>query len=223
MYCSKSCSRKGKSNNRVQEIPKETLIDLYWKQGFTIWEIGDSYGISGETVRRMMIKHNIQRRKSLESVKKRVDKRDLLGLTKDKLKELYEKKGLSIKMIADIYNVGTCTIHRWLIKDGIKRRTLSETAKKRTGPKNPFWRGGYEPYYGPNWFEQREKALKRDNYTCQKCGARGDDVHHIIPFRKFGLANYLKANELSNLITLCKSCHGKENGKEDCVLHIIKV
>lgn len=33
-------------------------------------------------------------------------------------------------------------------------------------------------------------------------------VHHIIPFRKFG-KDIDKANEFSNLISLCYSCHSK--------------
>jgi hypothetical protein len=82
------------------------------------------------------------------------------------------------------------------------------------GADNPAWRGGYEPYYDPNWEEQRRTALERDNYTCQKCGSpqkgREHDVHHIIPFHKFGLERYLEANSLNNLITLCLNCHRKE-------------
>jgi predicted HNH restriction endonuclease len=33
------------------------------------------------------------------------------------------------------------------------------------------------------------------------------DVHHVKPFRDFGVANYLEANQLDNLVTLCKPCH----------------
>lgn len=70
-------------------------------------------------------------------------------------------------------------------------------------------------YYGPDWKSQKRKARKRDNYTCQICGIdqskypRALDVHHIIPFRKFGLKNYQQANQLSNLVSLCKHCHRK--------------
>lgn len=85
------------------------------------------------------------------------------------------------------------------------------------GGKNPNWKGGYEPYYGPNWHEQRGKALERDNHICQLCGVpengRQHDAHHIVPFREFGLGRYEEANRLENLITLCPSCHMKvENG-----------
>lgn len=68
-------------------------------------------------------------------------------------------------------------------------------------------------YYGPNWKAQKHKARKRDNYTCQNCSIkqgeypRALDVHHIIPFREFGLTNHEQANQLSNLVSLCKHCH----------------
>jgi len=76
------------------------------------------------------------------------------------------------------------------------------------GSLNPAWKGGYEPYYGPNWHEQRRKALIRDNFTCHRCfGKRGGrlEVHHIIPFRQF--RNYIEANRLENLLTYCIRCH----------------
>jgi len=70
--------------------------------------------------------------------------------------------------------------------------------------------------YGPNWQTQRAKALERDGRRCQICGAGGDSitlhVHHKRPFREFSYVrdvneNYLDANKLENLVTLCPSCH----------------
>lgn len=79
--------------------------------------------------------------------------------------------------------------------------------------------------YGPDWQEQRKKALERDGYRCQTCGAGPDfeghqkpqrgpglHVHHMRPFRDFGYVpgsndNYRQANRLQNLVTLCASCH----------------
>ncbi len=79
------------------------------------------------------------------------------------------------------------------------------------GENHPQWRGGREKYYGPNWTKQKNLARKRDNYICSNCKTKEDgrahDVHHIVPFRKFGKINYLEANNLNNLITLCPSCH----------------
>lgn len=68
--------------------------------------------------------------------------------------------------------------------------------------------------YGPNWQEQRQQALARDQRRCRTCGAGGAllHVHHIRPFREYGYVpgsneNYRQANQLDNLITLCPSCH----------------
>jgi DEAD/DEAH box helicase domain-containing protein len=69
--------------------------------------------------------------------------------------------------------------------------------------------------YGPNWQTQRRLALERDQGRCRNCGATGPamlHVHHIRPFREFGYfrgqnENYIKANKIDNLVTLCASCH----------------
>jgi len=81
------------------------------------------------------------------------------------------------------------------------------------------WKGGYKGYYGSNWVQQRRKALERDNRTCKICKktqkqlGKNPDVHHIIPFKKFGIERYKEANKLSNLICFGNSCHSKvENG-----------
>lgn len=102
-----------------------------------------------------------------------------------------------------------CAAHRaeWL------KRTL-------VGKNSPLWKGGEKIYYGPNWNEQKRLARKRDNNTCQVCGrtqkknGKALDVHHVVPFRSFNYIpgeneNYLQANELTNLICLCKRCHRK--------------
>jgi DEAD/DEAH box helicase domain-containing protein len=65
--------------------------------------------------------------------------------------------------------------------------------------------------YGPNWQKIRETVRKRDQFTCQVCGAkesnRQHDVHHKTPFRAF--TSIEEANRLENLTTLCPSCHHK--------------
>lgn len=85
--------------------------------------------------------------------------------------------------------------------------------------KNPHWKGGRPNYYGPNWTKQAAKARKRDGYKCCICGLHQQDcyrlldVHHITPFKDFGLEQYKVANKLDNLITLCSPCHiGVESG-----------
>ena len=98
-------------------------------------------------------------------------------------------------------------------------------SQHRTGKNASNWKGGYQSYYGPNWRAQQRAARKRDKYHCQHCGAtqtkikRALDVHHIRPFREFGYVpgkneSYKQANDLINLISLCKVCHKQaESGK----------
>ena len=70
---------------------------------------------------------------------------------------------------------------------------------------------------GKGWSKARKETRKRDNYTCQHCGITEEeldkqlDVHHIKPYRLFD--SYEKANLLTNLISLCPSCHHKEEQK----------
>jgi DEAD/DEAH box helicase domain-containing protein len=63
--------------------------------------------------------------------------------------------------------------------------------------------------YGPAWPHIRKLVLQRDGYACQVCGAPERDqplhVHHKVPFRAFTTAEH--ANQMSNLVTLCPSCH----------------
>jgi 5-methylcytosine-specific restriction endonuclease McrA len=58
--------------------------------------------------------------------------------------------------------------------------------------------------------EARVKALKRDSYTCQYCGAK--DKKLLVHHKDLSGDNYYYHtvnNELSNLITLCYKCHHK--------------
>lgn len=54
----------------------------------------------------------------------------------------------------------------------------------------------------------RENVFARDNWTCQKCAARGIilEAHHIRSFSKFPELRF----ELTNGITLCQPCHRKQ-------------
>lgn len=69
--------------------------------------------------------------------------------------------------------------------------------------------------YGPLFDENREKALKRDQYRCQGCGmtdqkhreeyGRSLTMHHIS--RKHWPDDPEEHHRLENLVTLCNSCH----------------
>jgi len=83
----------------------------------------------------------------------------------------------------------------------------------QAGENHPAWKGGYEPYYGPNWQRQRARARARDQFVCQVCGISEKelgqelDVHHLIPFSRFETEDYETANCLANLRSLCPHHH----------------
>jgi hypothetical protein len=89
--------------------------------------------------------------------------------------------------------------------------------KKRpewSGMNHPSWKGGVTPINEKirksiEYKDWRTKVFKRDNYTCQMCGIRGNKTYlnadHIKPFAIFPELRF----ELENGRTLCKYCHRK--------------
>lgn len=69
-------------------------------------------------------------------------------------------------------------------------------------------------YYGWSWREAQRLARERDG-CCMDCGATPSDlgralaVHHIVPFKHYGIRRHPEANALANLVALCQPCHIK--------------
>lgn len=81
------------------------------------------------------------------------------------------------------------------------------------GEKSHFWRGGKMAPYSGIWRERRAAARDRDGHKCVLCGSIDRiQVHHKVPYR------YSKSHELDNLITLCRSCHSREEYKVNAVM-----
>lgn len=70
-------------------------------------------------------------------------------------------------------------------------------------PENRLIRNSYKI---KNW---RSSVFERDQYTCQHCSVAGGilNAHHIKPFAEYPELRF----EVSNGITLCKSCHIQEH------------
>ena len=128
------------------------------------------------------------------------------------------------RRIRDAHKLGISNMGR---KHTEETRKKQSDIKKKNLPKYAF-KKGMIPWnyidgrskilspdrYGDDWFKIRLVIYKRDNFTCQECGitmketGKPHHVHHIIPF----LQSF--DNSLTNLVTLCPSCHGKI----ECVL-----
>lgn len=60
-------------------------------------------------------------------------------------------------------------------------------------------------YRSKEWREKRIEILKRDCFTCVKCGGVANLVHHKTELR----VDYTKRLDDDNLESVCKSCHNK--------------
>lgn len=57
----------------------------------------------------------------------------------------------------------------------------------------------------------RKQVYARDGYACQRCGGKGRiHAHHIKPWAEYPELRF----DVSNGLTLCEDCHGKEHGKD---------
>lgn len=99
------------------------------------------------------------------------------------------------------------------ISEAFDEERRIEHSRRMSGSSNPNWQGGSRIPTGANWNVQREKALERDDYECVDCGQEHKklSVHHKIP-RRFIFHHPFKTieehgNRLSNLVTVCPSCH----------------
>jgi DEAD/DEAH box helicase domain-containing protein len=97
------------------------------------------------------------------------------------------------------------TMGFWLSLDDATVQSLQE---------QKLWNSGQNDY-GPDWDTIRQRVLRRDGRTCQVCGTSIQvdslHVHHIKPFKSFH--DRLTANQLSNLITLCPTCHRRAESR----------
>jgi len=110
------------------------------------------------------------------------------------------------------------TVHRETISKAMSGRTfssehLAKLSAAKIGDRSNLWRGGRssETEKLSRRAEARhwsKKILSRDNHTCQHCGATDGEIHahHVLPFCDYQEYRY----DISNGVTLCNSCHGKE-------------
>jgi hypothetical protein len=92
------------------------------------------------------------------------------------------------------------------VKEAQKKRGLNHR-----GINSPFYRNGSTPETRlrtnrPSWRTLTMEIIRRDDYICRKCGDTDIKltVHHVIPWV------LTQDDSPNNLISLCKSCHARE-------------
>lgn len=89
----------------------------------------------------------------------------------------------------------------------LSREIASIKGSKLVGKLNPRWRGGVaitDVRKTKEYAQWRKDVLKRDNYCCKLCGDKEElHAHHLNSVT----GNEDQITELSNGLTLCKTCH----------------
>lgn len=107
------------------------------------------------------------------------------------------------------------TMARKKLGESIKKAYKEGRLKPRYGSDNNLWKGGIASLQNSLrqtsvYKEWRKQVYERDNYSCQKCGTNKDlHAHHIKEFSKYPDLRY----EVSNGLTVCRTCHGKIHGR----------
>jgi len=66
-------------------------------------------------------------------------------------------------------------------------------------------------YKSPAWLAARELKIMSVNGLCERCGAIGEEVHHIVRLNSDNVMDASVSINPENLVLLCKDCHNKEH------------
>lgn len=160
----------------------------------------------------------------------------ILSRTKQSVNHKAFRCGVTVQKVADwkyCIDCGKRLSRAAIYRDGVER-CLECSHKRQVLENHPNWKGGVSSLeqiiysmLRPVW---GKPIMKRDNYTCQKCGKRGGDlhVHHLrfltqirddvlrehpeldldIPSDKRRAAILIVAeHNLNDGVTLCPDCH----------------
>ncbi|HEX8453824.1 MAG TPA: FAD-dependent thymidylate synthase [Longimicrobium sp.] len=157
------------------------------------------------------------------------------------LRHHYHERALPQETIAQLAGVSTHTIRAWVRKLGLQKPLGSWTrgvspwnrgkryragwthteetkrmlAEMKLGEANPQWKGGITPdgvRLRKPLEALRAEIYARDAHTCRVCAEKGGrlTLHHVLPI----WARPDLADDVSNVVTVCRDCHLSLNGRE---------
>ena len=196
----------------MTELELDQAALLYCEEQLSLKELGKRFGVSGNTVGRLL------RARGIPIRDKGSQRRS------DRIFGRYDH-GVSIRaaFAAGRYDTEAYRTRSGGFLPGVDRRgeanpffgrthcaqtraRIAQNAKARAIPGTGS--------YGPEWTQElRDAVISRDDHRCRRCG-RGDcmlQVHHVDMDRT--------NNDLTNLLTLCAACHlglhGRREGVEE--------
>lgn len=118
-------------------------------------------------------------------------------------------------------------------KNGMPEETRKKISKSHCGEKSYLWKGGLtleneKIRKNIEYRLWRESVFARDNWTCRKCGKRGNRLHahHIKNFAQWQELRFA----IDNGITFCKDCHkdfhhvyGTKNNIKEQIIEFLNI
>lgn len=202
---------EGSAVPKREMYKKKDWLRSQIEDGELLSDIGKKCDVSESTISRWVLRHGIDPNGTPSGDSHH---NAIKTPPEDVLRRLYKENKATLREIATKYNVSPPTVRRWLQNHDIELRTISEATP--SGKDSHFYKHGQHDYdYGASWRRKRRAARKRDGFECQDCGI-GDrehkeifgeelHVHHIERISSFDSVE--DANQLDNLITLCRDCH----------------
>ena len=207
-------------DERIQDA--EIVREKYHGEGMTTDELTEEFDCSRGTVINYLDRHDIERRPQGNPRQQDIEYDRLKDA--EWMLEHYWGEYWRIKDIADEIGCSRWLVRKWLGKHDIEVRPRGSYKGERHHNFKGYPDEG--DYKGEYWRKTREAALERADYECERCGMDNDahkdeygqglDGHHIRPRHEFvgedGEYDKEAANDLSNIIMLCRECHLEVEG-----------
>ena len=215
------------------------MVKLYTEENLSTNKIAQEFETNHGTIKRYLKSRGVNLR-GMSEAQFVLNKKEIPPELYDKeyLQKLHWEENKSCKEIGRMFNIDAGTLRRQMHRLGIKTKTNAESkVGLMVGDTHPNWQGGRTPLKNllREFFTNNQAPViaKRDNHTCQLCGAMHVvlHVHHIIKFSDIvdeiceehpdlnpdNMDDRLELYSIithdkrfldeNNLITFCEDCH----------------